>query len=400
MPNQDLLKYIKDSLAQNVSKEEIKRAVLEVGWAEADIATAFLVAEGGVAPIVQPEPATVVQAEPTPVVVERAPAQSMPMATMPAHTPRETPRVELNNSQPISMAQPSPHHGTLLWVMGTIIVALLVAGGIAIWVVMNNKGEMTPQKVVENVVPVDLAKVVAQQDTNPDVAVVPSTPVSSKENVELAEVKSSFEMIKKANATQNINLYKQYSSKAWVTYLEQGGKHEWYKDMTLLKTIKQDIHFVLTVRLTNIPGKYFPDEGTKDLDFRFVKENGAWKLQEESGGNIITKDEATNEITKIHIRSIQKEAEPYYDKYSSYGPKTILCQSGLFSDPNVASALSRAKSASGYAPQCYNDGSSWAVSIQLKDVELGKGYFCLDAQGSMGMQSKPLVFAGKARCAN
>ncbi|KKU81390.1 MAG: hypothetical protein UY07_C0019G0015 [Parcubacteria group bacterium GW2011_GWA1_47_8] len=50
MPNQELVKYIQDSLAQNLAKEQINSSLLQAGWGSADVAEAFSVAEGRVAP--------------------------------------------------------------------------------------------------------------------------------------------------------------------------------------------------------------------------------------------------------------------------------------------------------------------------------------------------------------
>ncbi len=42
MPNQQLIEYITQSIAQGVSKEDIKAALLGAGWKEADIDEGFL----------------------------------------------------------------------------------------------------------------------------------------------------------------------------------------------------------------------------------------------------------------------------------------------------------------------------------------------------------------------
>lgn len=139
MPNQELLKYIQDSLAHNIAKGEIERALLQAGWAESDIATAFLTTEGVATPVAQVEYTP--QSEPVPIV-QQTPQYSASSFAQPA---------QVN-------VQPSTSHSTLLRVTGSIIVALLVAGGIAIWAVMNNKGEVVLEKATENVVSIPTEK--------------------------------------------------------------------------------------------------------------------------------------------------------------------------------------------------------------------------------------------------
>lgn len=98
------------------------------------------------------------------------------------------------------------------------------------------------------------------------------------------------------------------------------------------------------------------------------------------------RDKGTDAKIQSEIRSIQVNAEIYYDNNgNSYGTAAD-CNTGIFantSNPNIKQIVDDLKVAHGTAdPQCYATTAAYAVRHQLKANSAL--FFCADSTGKVG----------------
>lgn len=104
------------------------------------------------------------------------------------------------------------------------------------------------------------------------------------------------------------------------------------------------------------------------------------------------RDKGTDAKIQSEIRSVQVNAEIYYDNngnsYNTTGTAISTCSTGMFgsaSNPNIQQIMTDLGSAHGSAdPQCYitANGSAYAIRHQLKANS--SLYFCADSTGKVG----------------
>lgn len=93
------------------------------------------------------------------------------------------------------------------------------------------------------------------------------------------------------------------------------------------------------------------------------------------------RDKGADAAVKANLNGMRAQAELYYDTNTQYNSAYAAnCTSGVFSDPNMTSALNSANSANGgnAAATCTSSTTGWAAYIPLKST----GFYCVDGNGN------------------
>lgn len=100
---------------------------------------------------------------------------------------------------------------------------------------------------------------------------------NSKQNIpivdkDIEDFMITFDIIKKANKEKDNNLYGQYLTEKTKSMVNNGFEPIWYTEMELLNTKKEGNNIIANLKLTYENGR------TEEMENLFIKENDFWKL--------------------------------------------------------------------------------------------------------------------------
>ncbi|MBM3257536.1 MAG: hypothetical protein FJY98_04440 [Candidatus Liptonbacteria bacterium] len=152
------------------------------------------------------------------------------------------------------------------FVIGLLLLVIGASAGLAYWFLTTEDAPPAPAVVEE--APVAVVPEV------PEIQAAVATMTAPVEDPDITAAKETFEIIRKANATKDATLEKQYLSKQTLSTIASSPnwKPVWYKDFELANAVKEGGIVVMTIISIK------ENAATSSAETVFVKEDGVWKL--------------------------------------------------------------------------------------------------------------------------
>ncbi|MBI2623404.1 MAG: hypothetical protein HYW65_02400 [Candidatus Liptonbacteria bacterium] len=200
-------------------------------------------------------------------IAPTAPADAASVLQLPTDSVAAAPEIVPINPEPEPSAAKPASHRTPSFAVALLIVLIVGVAGFGYWYVTREKAPADTTAVEDFSAAVPAPAALPEEEPA-------AAPTPSADDIDIADAKNVFEIIREANVKKDTALERQYLSAQTLTTVASSTKWKpvWYKDLELLSAAKEGEVVVMSIVSIKENG------ATSTAETVFVKEETGWKL--------------------------------------------------------------------------------------------------------------------------